>query len=235
MGRSRSLRKIFEREWYLTAAALEELARLRPRPISRREAVGISVGIAAWGNGVVIAGRMTGQPEWVTLIGNPTGALVAVLWMRRRGWSPARLGLRWPRFESRDRAPLLFTTVALAWAVGWLVAGVGGGREISGLRLARLAVGTALAEEVLHRGVLPAVWAGAAAQSRTILLVNMAGFGAWHLAGATRSGPFHPFEVIGPALGAVVFLWVRMRTGSVLAPAAGHLAPNITGLGAVAS
>ncbi|HEY3238865.1 MAG TPA: CPBP family intramembrane glutamic endopeptidase [Acidimicrobiia bacterium] len=232
MGWWRWVKGALGREWGLTAAGIGELSRLQPRPVPGREAIGISVSIAAWGNGIVIAGRVTGQPEWVTLIGNPAGAVAAVLWLRRRGWPWAGLGLRWPRFD-RDRVPPVLTAAALAWATGWLVAGLAGAREISGLRLARLVVGTALAEEVLHRGVLPAVWAATRCQPRTVVVVNMAWFGAWHLAGATQGGTFHPLEVAGPALGAVVLLWARMRTGSVLPPAAGHLAGNITGLGAV--
>ncbi|MGH9035740.1 MAG: CPBP family intramembrane glutamic endopeptidase [Acidimicrobiia bacterium] len=203
-------------------------------PIGRGEAIGISVGIAAWGNGVVIAGRITGQPEWVTLVGNPAGALAAVLWLRRRGSSWTALGLKGPRFDA-DPLPRALTATALVWAAGWLIAGLAGGRELSGLRLARLAVGTALAEEVLHRGVLPATWAATGCQARTVVIANMASFGAWHLAGATRGGAFHPLEVVGPALGAVVLLWARTRTGSVLPPAAGHFAGNLTGLGAIAS
>ena len=229
------MRGAFAREWDLTAAAFGELSRLRPRAVPAREALGISLGVAAWGNGVVIVGRITGQPEWTTLIGNPAAAVAAVLWMGRRGWTRTGLGLRGPRFEAGDRVQPVFTVAALAWAAGWLVAGVAGAREISGLRLARLAVGTAVAEEVLHRGVLPAVWAGTGASARTVVLVNMTSFGAWHVAGAVKSGTFHPLEVVGPALGAVVFLWARMRTGSVLPPAAAHFAGNITGLGAVAA
>jgi hypothetical protein len=223
------------RQGQLTAAAIDDLARVQARrPLRRREAIGISLGIAVWGNSVVVAGRITGQPEWLTLVGNPAGAIAAVLWMRRRGSSLSAMGLNWPRFD-RDRLPKVLTAAALAWTAAWLVAGLAGVRELSGLRLARLIVGTALAEEVLHRGVLPAVWAATGSPARTVVAANMATFGAWHLAGATTGGTFHPLEVVGPALVALVLLWARMRTGSVLPPAAGHLAGNLTGLGAVAS
>jgi hypothetical protein len=234
MDQRRWVKRGFSREWQLTAAGLDDLAGVAARRIGLPGALGISVGIAAWGNGVVIAGRVTDQPEWVTLVGNPAGAVAAVLWMHRSGWRCSALGLRWPR-SGPDRLPPLFTMTALAWAAGWLAVGMAGAREISGLRLARLVVGTALAEETLHRGVLPAVWAGTGCQARTVVVANMASFGAWHLAGAWKDGMFHPLEVLGPAVGAVVLLWARMRTGSVLPPAAGHLAGNITGLRAVTS
>jgi membrane protease YdiL (CAAX protease family) len=237
MGPWRRIKGGLARQWDLTAAGIGELARTPARPLRLSETLGISVTVAAWGNGVVLAGRITGQPEWVTLIGNPAGAAGAVVWMHRRGWPDHALGFRRPRFD-RDPLTRALTASALVWAAGWLVAGLTGlvdAREISGLRLARLAVGTALAEEVLHRGVLPAAWAATGHPARTVVIANMATFGAWHIAGAIRDGTFHPLGVVGPAVGAVVLLWARMRTGSVLPPAVGHLAGNITGLGAVSA
>jgi membrane protease YdiL (CAAX protease family) len=190
--------------------------------------------VAAWGNAVVVAGRISGQPEWVTLVGNPAGATAAMVWMHRHGWAGDALGLRWPRFAA-GRFPEVVTAGGLAWVTGWVVAGLAGVREISALRLARLVLGTALAEEVLHRGVLPTVWAATGRHPRVVVLANMASFGVWHLAGATHGGSFRPLEVVGPALLAVVLLSARIRTGSVLSAAVLHLAANITGLAAVAA
>jgi membrane protease YdiL (CAAX protease family) len=232
MGGRRRAGGALRRERQLVTAGIAQLSQARPRPVHGWQAVAVSVAVAAWGNAVVVAGRVSGQPEWVTLVVNPVGAAVAIGYMRRSGWTVNALGLRRPRFDASP-APKLATAAALAWAAGWVVAGVAGVREISGLRLARLVVGTALAEELLHRGVLPAVWSATGRPSRVVVVANMASFGLWHFAGAIHGGRFHPLEVAGPALVAVALMWARMRTGSVLSPATLHLAGNITGLGAV--
>jgi hypothetical protein len=74
----------------------ETCAETRPAAARLWEAMGISVGIAAVGNGVVIVGWITRRPEWATLIGNPAVAMAAVMWMRRRGSPPDALGLPAP-------------------------------------------------------------------------------------------------------------------------------------------
>ena len=96
------------------------------------------------------------------------------------------------------------------------------------LHLVRVLVGTALGEELVHRGVLIATWSSTSVRARGVVLANVVAFGAWHVASAWHADGFEPREIAPPAGGAVLFLWARLRFRSVLAPAAGH-AINVWG------
>ena len=113
--------------------------------------------------------------------------------------------------------------------------------------LVRIPVGTVLWEEVAFRGVLFAVLA-------RFLLVRAAKgigavvFGLWHvrptLGGldtndladgtAARIGAV-ALVCAGTAVAGVLFTWLRLRSGSLLAPALLHLATNTLGTVAAAA
>ncbi|SCX57169.1 CAAX protease self-immunity [Klenkia marina] len=103
-------------------------------------------------------------------------------------------------------------------------------------------LGTVLAEELAFRGVLlgmalrrlPVRWA--------VVWCSVV-FGLWHVStartpDAVDGAPATTLAVLGTvvatAVAGALFAWLRLRSGSLLAPVAAHLATNVLGLVAVA-
>jgi membrane protease YdiL (CAAX protease family) len=109
--------------------------------------------------------------------------------------------------------------------------------------LVRIPLGTALFEEVLFRGVLLAALLRWLSSARA-LLANAALFGVWHVVPAWESAEGSAWAQVGAVLGTVIvttiagglFVWLRLRSGSVVAPVLAHTATNsFAYLGAVAA
>ena len=221
-------------------AGLEEFARLRaaaPRPGSCGGALAASVALAAWGNGAVVASRWLGHSPLVALVGHPVLAASVLGGLVRQGWAAGDLGLVPPRLRRSSGAALGVVGLAgLAVLVGVpaaLVRGGGGdqrGPGGLGVELVRLLVGTAFGEEALFRGALLAAWAATPAPPRAVAAAHAASFGLWHVAAAWHDGRFHPVEVAVPAAGSCLFLWGRLRFGSLGVPWLLHAATNLCGL-----
>lgn len=222
------------------AVVEEEIASLRdsrPRRSSVRGAVAATAGIAIGGNAVVMISRAFGgnHGEVVTIAANPLLAAVAYAAMRRRGLHGDALGLRWPSRQAAGR--WWWPGVASAGAVTLIIVAslLAGGKTGKGLsvRMAipRLLVGTASAEEFLHRGLLLSLWASTRVSTRTVVAVNGIAFGAWHVAGAAPKGAYAAIgEVLFTAvIGAPMLLWLRCRSKSIAAPILAHVAANIAG------
>jgi membrane protease YdiL (CAAX protease family) len=120
------------------------------------------------------------------------------------------------------------------------VAGLGPG-EVAGDVLVRIPFGTVLWEEVAFRGALLAVLTRVL-PVRVATAVAAAVFGLWHVRPALRGldandlahGPAArvaavALVVAGTAAAGVLFTWLRLRSGSLLAPALLHLATNTLG------
>lgn len=192
-------------------------------------AVASSAAAAAWGNAVVLVGRH-GHAEAVTLVANPAAAAAATAVLLRAGWSRRDLGLVAPAWPPRSRARAGVTVVAAAVAVLAVAALVHGGDGTLRLRVVRLLAGTAAAEEVVHRGVVLAVWTATGASPAVVAAANAITFSAWHLAAATRGGSLRWAELVVPLAGTAPLLWARCRSGSVVPPAVLHAAANLPGL-----
>lgn len=186
------------------------------------------------------------------------GVLLAV---RSAGIGPAELGLaratlasglRWGGGAVVVIAAVLATAVALAD----LLPGVGSlladeradleGTALAAAVLVRIPLGTAVFEEVLFRGVLLAVLLRETRPTPALVVGSLV-FGLWHVAptavalelnGVAAGSP----EGVGAIVGAVVvttvaglgFTWLRLRSGSLLAPVLAHWATNGLGLLAAA-
>jgi len=109
------------------------------------------------------------------------------------------------------------------------------GRELVYYVLARIPLGTALAEEVLFRGVLFAVWRDVGVSSLNAALFASLAFGLWHVSptilGVRINDPHASGQKLWAAVaGAVLFTtiaglgltWLRLRTGGLLAPIVLH-------------
>jgi membrane protease YdiL (CAAX protease family) len=108
------------------------------------------------------------------------------------------------------------------------------GREIA-LRVAfRVPVGTALPEEVISRGVLFALWLRASGESAAVLATSLV-FALWHIVisfgSVSGAGVVERPELVaagyllalaGLFIGGVMFAWLRIRTGNVVAPVVVH-------------
>jgi membrane protease YdiL (CAAX protease family) len=232
---------------------------VRGRAVGRRRLLGLTGALvavlAAWNNLVVT--RLPGYPEaYVATNVVATGVLlVAARWV----------GLSWDEMGlARHRLPaglmwggVCFGLVAAGCATALAVpalrplltdARVGNldGAEIAYQALVRVPFGTVLWEEVAFRGVLLAAFArvlslpAAVAASSTV-------FGIWHIrptlsalaANDLVDGPAAAGAVLLACLGTAaaggLFAWLRLRSGSLLAPVLLHLATNSLGTLAAAT
>jgi membrane protease YdiL (CAAX protease family) len=114
--------------------------------------------------------------------------------------------------------------------------------EVAGHLLVRIPLATALAEELVFRGVI----LGLASRSRSrmrALLLSAAAFGLWHVGAALhperqratagvvgdRLAPVPVVvlgDVVATTVGGLGFGWLRQRSGSILAPVLAHTAVN---------
>ncbi|MCZ2860734.1 CPBP family intramembrane glutamic endopeptidase [Blastococcus sp. VKM Ac-2987] len=217
-------------------------------------AASVALLLGAWNN--VVITRMPGYPQsYVPVNLAATGLVlvgarcVGVSWPEL-GFDPrgARAGLRW--------GGACVAVVAAGYAVGLVVPAVrplladarlagAGSAEIAYQTLVRIPLGTVLWEEIAFRGVLLAALMRVVAP-RAAVAVSAALFGIWHIrptmsattanALTDGSGGLVVAVLLGCAFTAaagVLFAWLRLRSGSLLAPVLLHLATN--SLGALAA
>ncbi|HJX42544.1 MAG TPA: CPBP family intramembrane glutamic endopeptidase, partial [Geodermatophilus sp.] len=126
------------------------------------------------------------------------------------------------------------------------VAGLDGG-EIASRVLVGIPLGTVLWEEVAFRGVLLAALLRVTS-SRAAVATSAAVFGIWHVRptiGAVTANDLPGGPVLQAAavtlgclatgVAGVLFVWLRQRSGSLLAPVLLHLATNDLGVLAAAA
>jgi hypothetical protein len=194
-------------------------------------------GAVLWGNAVVLASRAVGgnAGEVITTLAHPLLGAVGCVALRLAGWRYVDLGLRAPTLRSLSSwkwPGALLTAAASAGAV-FLASNGGTSDEGLSVRLAlvRLLVGTALGEELIHRGVLLALWSSTGVPARYVALANGLAFGCWHLAGAAPKGPLAVSVEFGATatIGTALFLWGRCRSRSMAGAWLLHSSTNITG------
>jgi membrane protease YdiL (CAAX protease family) len=179
-------------------------------------------------------------------IARAQGLTAADLGLARSSW-PA--GLRWGAVAA--------AVVAAAYALGLLVAPLrdalphdpgGVGRGALWAVLVVVPLGTVVPEELAFRGVLLALLDRRHDQ-RTATLISSALFGLWHVLAALGGGAANAtiagavggdaggttlrvvVTVLFTSLAGVVLCWLRLRSGSLLAPVLAHWTVN--GLGVI--
>jgi CAAX protease family protein len=217
-------------------------------------AASVAVFLGAWNN--VVITRMPGYPQSYVAVNLTATGLVLVgarsvgfTW-KELGFDPrrARAGLRW--------GGACFAVVAAGYGAGLTVPAVrplltdarlagADSAEVAYQTLVRIPLGTVLWEETAFRGVLLAVLMRVVAP-RAAVVVSAGLFGVWHIrptltaatANALTDGS--PGLVVAVLLGCaftaaagVLLAWLRLRSGSLLAPVLLHLATN--SLGALAA
>ncbi|MCW2534829.1 MAG: Abortive infection protein [Modestobacter sp.] len=227
---------------------------MHARPLGRRRALAFAAPLVlvlcAWNN--VVVNRLPGYPgSYVAANGAATGALLAAARVSRL--SSEDLGLAPRRLPAGLKCGgACFAVVACAYAVALAVPGlrslltdarVAGldGREVAYQVLVRIPLGTVLWEEVAFRGVLLAALTrlvsvrAATATSATV-------FGIWHVRPTLSALAANDFSgapllralavllaCLLTGVAGVLFAWLRLRSGSLLAPALLHLATNALG------
>jgi len=179
-------------------------------------------------------------------IARARGLGVADLGLARSSWPD---GLRWGAVAA--------AVVAAAYALGFLVAPLrdalprgdaGVGRGALWVVLVVVPLGTVVPEELAFRGVLLALL-GRRHDVLTSTVVSSALFGLWHIAGSLGGGTANAtiagavgadatgmtlrvvVTVLFTSLAGVVLCWLRLRSGSLLAPVLAHWTVN--GLGVI--
>lgn len=155
-------------------------------------------------------------------------ALAAVL-NRRTGTAPHEMGLAWPA-----NLGAAVPVAAAALLVSYPLQVITAGRVESVPAAAWLFVATmpGLAEEVAFRGVLLAAAERAAPMARTIAGVRLSLGAALLTAAFVFLHGFGVGTIVSVLPGALLYLWLRLRTGSVLVPIVAHNLWNLTVLAA---
>jgi membrane protease YdiL (CAAX protease family) len=212
--------------------------------------------LAAWNN--VVVTRLPGYPESY-VVANVAATAVVLVAARATGLTWEELGLAPRRLRAGVRwGGACVVLVAAGYAVALAIpalrplltdARVGGldGADIAFRVLVRIPFGTVVWEEVAFRGVLLAallrVLSPPAATAASSAL-----FGIWHIRptlsalaendvvdGAVLAGGAVLLACLATAATGVLFTWLRLRSGSLLAPALLHLATNSLGTLAAAA
>lgn len=227
---------------------------MHARPVGRRRALAsvalLVLFLGAWNN--VVVPRLPGAPgSYVPANGLATGLLLVAA--RAAGLSWEELGLSRSRLRAGARwGGLCSAVVAVGCGSALAVPAVRplladarlagtDGAEIAHQVLVRIPLGTVVWEEVAFRGVLLAALTRMV-PPRAAIGVSAAVFGFWHVrptlgavaANDLAGGPVTRFliVVLGCAVTAAagwLFAWLRVRTGSLLAPVLLHLATNTLG------
>lgn len=230
-----------------------KIASVHRRLLARRRgafAVGVVLVLAAWNN--LVVPRLPGYPATYVPV-NVAAAAALLAAARCAGLSWQELGLDRRRVAAGLRwgtacVALVAAGYALALVVPDLrplladdrVTRLDGG-ELAVNVLVRIPLGTVLWEEVAFRAVLLAALLRVL-PVRQAVAAQAAVFGLWHVRPTLSAlavndlaeGPALAALVLlgclGTAVAGVLFAWLRLRTGSLLAPALLHLATNSLGV-----
>ncbi len=208
-------------------------------------------------NNIVVHRVPGGRGSYVAVNVAAAGVLLAAARATGSSWADLGLarravpsGLRWGgsafALVAAGYAAVLALPAVRPLLADARVAGLGPG-EVAGDALVRIPFGTVLWEEVAFRGVLLAVLLRVLPLRAATVLAAVV-FGLWHVrptlsgldANDLVDGPLaRPAAVAltcaGTAAAGVLFTWLRLRSGSLLAPVLLHLATNTLGTVAAAA
>ena len=231
------------------------------RTTTCRQLLVLSVGLLLWS---VVANLLIGDTLYTVRNLALTGLLLAG-WMQMTGPGRRSLedlglsrsslvaGARWGLSAAVVIALALIGAVLLADridAIAILLADERAAAADASLLYAtvvRIPIGTALFEEVAFRGVLLALMLRARSTVHAVGVTSVV-FGLWHIPPTIVTLQINQVEVLslpaaGSVAGAVVvttvasagFCWLRLRSGSLVAPMLAHWATNALGLLATAT
>lgn len=221
---------LIRREVARCRVELDRLRECAPFALSVGGATAVSAVIALLGNGIVLLGRRWNAEDWTTLVGVPLLAAAGSLLLRLRGWKWGDLGWRRPTVAAPAAVPWSLLGGAAPVAATSVIVWSARTGDVTVLDVVRLVIGTAVGEEIVHRGVVLATWLSTALSAGGIFVANLTTFALWHVAGGADNGPAGMVvDVGGPAVLGVALVWARLRYRSVFASAAFHGAGNLGG------
>ena len=203
----------------------------RTGPLSDRTALALLVG----GLAVANVARSTVVPRRWHLPYNVAMATYAVAVARLGGLTTDELGLSRARVGDGARVGgVAFGAISAVVAIGAVAGALEDDRtDVSAADMAVRALvviplGTVVAEELAFRGALHGLLSRVTSP-RAALAAGSVLFGLWHVAPVWSQGPA---TIVGTTLATTVagagFVWLRRRSGSVLAPMLAHLGTNST-------
>ena len=103
--------------------------------------------------------------------------------------------------------------------------------------LVTIPIGTVVVEELAFRGAVLGLFRQAMPTTRAVVACSVL-FGLWHVPSVVRAASGSDGQVLAAAAGTfaatfaagVLFCWLRIRSGSLLAPALAHVATNTVAL-----
>jgi membrane protease YdiL (CAAX protease family) len=126
---------------------------------------------------------------------------------------------------------------ASAGALGLVAVGVAlqAGTHLTGWSVLNLVCVTAIGEEVLFRGLLPALVACVDQRDAEARFLPALAFGLWHVPDVWSAGVLYGVAVVLATMAAAVFIFepVRRRTGSIVTSAVLHALINGSGIAVV--
>ncbi len=198
----------------------------------RAAALGFGSALIAWNNGVLpalgLSSRNRATAGTIMALSATGAGLASGLHRDELGLGNIRAGLVWG--SAAAAVPVIGYTVALATPSlhGMFAVPDEERHDFAEWVAAHIPFGTVITEELLFRGVLTAltdrVWPAPAATA-----ARATAFGLWHVQPARVANDSVPGTVAFTAAASLVFDWLRIRSGSVLAPALLHLAVNVGG------
>ena len=213
-----------------------------PRDVSTRTVVGLLLVIAAID---VVTARVT--PPSVDPVFR-FAVVVGLAWWARSivqlSWAELGLareklgsGLRWGLLAMLAVAAVIVVMVAIPATRSYFEdADVRADSTLAHVMepLVAIPLATVVFEELIFRGVLLGVLLRFTTRVRAVIGASLA-FGLWHIPPALSDASGHSvLEVIGIVAGTIafttiagaLFCWLRLRSGSLLAPVLGHIASN---------
>lgn len=157
-------------------------------------------------------------------------ALVARLSSGELGLTRAALGsgLRWGLGAFVAVTAVLLASLAVPSLRDAFVKGDvdGGAASMLWRTLVVIPIGTVALEELAFRGVMLGLWRRLLDDRRAVVACSVL-FGLWHIPGVWDDGVGSVIgTVVATTIAGVVFVWLRLRSGSLLAPVLAHTATN---------
>ncbi len=212
-----------------------------------RVAVGAGLATAL---AILVAWNLVGRPslpEHWHLLGSllVAGAVLGVARVARLSWAELGLGrdelgsgLRWgaAAFSAISAVVILGSLLPATRHLFDSTRGDIGAGQLALEALVTIPIGTAVVEELAFRGVLLGMMRSRLSVVPAVLITSVL-FGLWHL-DPILTGPGSPSHRSAVALGTFVattiagvgFAWLRLRSGSLVAPIMAHIATNSVSL-----
>ena len=211
---------------------------LLARPFDRRILAGFALLAAVY---LAVDDLVTGLPNLVPAMdliggdwnwmGKILSLVLSVVVIVSLRLSPAAVGLTWTQRHAKIGVIAVLAFIVWGTCLGLLFQPGMPDAET----LAFQATMPGLAEELVYRGILPALLLGLVRHKPmedgipwAVVLATSVMFGAWHgLSYSSGSFGFDVMSALFPFIGSIPGGWLRFKTGSLVVPVLGHSLANV--------